>query len=91
MIKTKHELQYCLSCGIETDPDKNECECGSKNLVYGKLFKFSNKKIFCACGEEKFRMTLHLNRSPYYNKTYQCQGCGNVIGMQTYAENPYVD
>jgi hypothetical protein len=77
-----------MSCGNETDQDKDSCECGSRSFVYGNNLKFEDKKISCGCGNSKLTMSMHMNCNPYYYKTYKCD-CGSVIGTQTYYESPY--
>ena len=89
MIKT--ELEYCMKCGNENPQDREICECGGRNFVFGNKFKYINKKVVCDCGNDKFQMTMHFNMSPIYTRNYKCSGCGNIIGMQTYCENTFED
>lgn len=84
------EKEYCMICGNENSPDKEICECGGQNFVFGNKFSYVNKKVICNCGSDQFKMISHVNMNPIYNKTYQCE-CGNIIGIQTYYESPYYD
>lgn len=90
MIKTEFEKEYCMSCGKENPQDRAVCECGGRNFVFGDNFNLINNTIICGCGSDKFKMVSHVNMNPIHNKTYRCVKCNNTIGIQTYAENPYV-
>lgn len=89
MIKT--EKEYCMKCGNLNPQDREICECGGRNFVFGNNFTYENKKVVCGCGNDKFQMTFHMNANPIYTKNYKCSECGNIIGTQTYYESPYMD
>ncbi|MFW6008846.1 MAG: hypothetical protein ACOCP8_06235 [archaeon] len=89
MIKTEHEKEYCMKCGKLIEQSEKKCECGSKNFIFGDNFVYTKCKATCDCGNDKFQMISHVNRSPVYNKTYSCSECGNTIGIQTYYKSPY--
>lgn len=50
----KSELEYCMVCGNPNPPDREICECGGRNFVYGNNFKYENKKVVCDCGNDQF-------------------------------------
>ena len=87
----KSELEYCMVCGNPNPPDREICECGGRNFVYGNNFTYENKKAVCDCGNDQFQMTFHMNANPIYTKNYKCMKCGNVIGVQTYYKSEYYD
>lgn len=87
----KSELEFCMKCGEPNPPENPICKCGSRNFVFGNNFKYENKKVVCNCGCDQFKMTFHMNRNPIYTKNYQCVKCVNVIGVETYCENEYLD
>lgn len=91
MIKTKFEKEYCMTCGRENPQDREICECGGRNFVFGDNFHYHKKKgVTCGCGNNQFQMISHVNMNPIYNKTYRCVQCDNVIGVQTYYKSPYL-
>jgi hypothetical protein len=90
MTQPVYEHSYCMKCSTEVSQEQEVCECGSKSFVFGNAFTYEDKKVRCACGNDRFEMVMHINRSPYYNKTYRCGDCGNAIGVQRYVPNPYL-
>lgn len=77
-----------MKCGNENPQDREICECGGRNFVYGNNFTYIKENgVICNCGNNKFKMTFHFNMNPIYEKTYVCSECGNAIGMQTYCES----
>lgn len=90
MTKT-YEKEFCMVCGKENPQDREICECGGRNFVFGNKFTFENREVVCSCGNNRFQMTSHINMNPIYNKTYKCSKCGNSIGVQTYYKSPYYE
>lgn len=90
MIKTEFEKEFCMKCGKENPQDREICECGGRNFVFGDSFQYIDGKVICNCGNDKFKMITHINMNPIYNKTYRCSKCGNHIGVQIYYESPYL-
>lgn len=43
MIKT--EKEYCMKCGNLNPQDREICECGGRNFVFGNNFTYENKKV----------------------------------------------
>ena len=83
--------EFCLSCFKENPQDREICECGGRNFVFGDHIKLVDKQVVCDCGSTEFKMTFHMNCSPIYDKTYKCE-CGKCFGMQTYHksyDDPY--
>lgn len=89
-MKDKTVVEYCMECGDVNPQDKSVCKCGGKNFVFGSDFEYKNKGVTCNCGSDMFKMIAHINRSPYYDKTYRCKECGNIIGVQNY-HNSYIN
>ena len=86
------EIEFCMVCGEPNPPDREICECGGRNFVYGRNFTYSKEDgVICDCGSKEFQMTFHMNSNPIYTKNYKCVKCGNLIGVQTYYESPYMD
>ncbi len=91
MFITNHEKEYCMVCGNENPQDREVCQCGGRNFVFGSNFEYSKEQgVVCQCGSKEFKMVSHFNMNPIYNKTYRCNTCGNGIGVQTYYESPYL-
>jgi hypothetical protein len=84
----KHE--FCLSCFKENPQDREICECGGRNFVFGDYINIVDNQLVCDCGGKESRMVMHVNMSPIYNKSYACSGCGRGFGVQTYY-NEYED
>ncbi len=82
--------EYCMICGKENTQAQKICKCGGKSFVFGDDFTFVNKKVECGCGSDKFQMVMHMNRSPIHDSSHKCSKCNNVIGIQTYVENPFM-
>lgn len=87
MIQTRYNHEFCMECGRETDQEKDTCECGSRNFIYGNHFSYENKKAICECGNDTFKMVMHMNMSPIHNKSYQCSDCEKNVMVQTYIES----
>jgi len=90
-MNQKYEKEYCMVCGNINPQDREICECGGRNFVYGNKFTYEDKKVVCNCGSDQFKTTFHMNTNPIYIKNYKCIFCGNIIGMQTYYKSPYYD
>lgn len=87
MINTDYEKEYCMRCGNENPQDKEICDCGGRNFVFGNNFTYTLESgVVCDCRNRKFKMVSHINMNPIYNKTYKCDKCTNVIGVQVYCE-----
>ena len=87
-----NEIEYCMKCENKNPVDKEVCDCGGRNFVFGGIDTFTYTKeggATCNCGSKKFTMMAHINRNPIYDKTYMCASCGTVIGTQTYYKSPY--
>lgn len=88
MTRQTYELEFCMQCGEVPGREKDVCNCGSRNFIFGSNFTY-DKKAVCGCGNSKFEMVSHMNMSPIFNKTYKCTSCDNHVGMQTYFESPH--
>ena len=76
-----------MKCGKEQkgrDKDTSECECGSRNFIFGSNFTYEKGEPVCGCGSKDFEFRAHFNMSPIHTKNYQCAKCGNTIGTQIY-------
>jgi hypothetical protein len=89
MILTNSEVEFCMKCGNPNTPDREICECGGRNFVFGNDFIYKNKKVVCNCGNDKFEKISHVNMPPFYNATYKCSKCRNIVATQIYYESPY--
>mgnify|MGYP001248751108 FL=1 len=76
------EKEYCLECGNENPPEKEVCECGGRNFVWGDDIILKDGKIICKCGNDKFNFSMHMLFTKFGNTTYVCSECGNVVGKQ---------
>lgn len=85
------QKEYCLVCGKPNPPERAICDCGGRNFIYGRNFKYEDKKAICDCGCSDFAMTIHIDGKEYHTTNYVCKKCGNVIGTQTYCKNEYLD
>ena len=85
------EKVFCLKCkkDLSDIKDLKECECGSKNFVYGNTVIKTDNGFGCSCGSDKMSKVAHLNMNPTYISSYQCCGCGATISTETYYESPY--
>lgn len=84
------EIEYCMKCGKENNPDNSVCKCGGRDFVWGRNFTYSTENgVVCDCGNKQLKKISHVNMSPIYNTTYQCV-CGNIIKTQIYYESPYL-
>lgn len=90
MVNIEKEKEYCMSCGEDNPSDREICECGGRNFIFGKNFSLKDKKAVCNCSCDTFELVLSINRSPFHDKTYKCNKCDNTIGVQVYAENEYI-
>ena len=89
-MKKEYEKEYCMKCGNENPQDRDICDCGGRDFVFGNSFTYTLENgVICNCGNKKFKMTFHMNRNPIYDETYMCQACNNRIGIQTYCESQY--
>lgn len=86
MKEYKHE--FCLRCFNENPQDREVCECGGRNFVFGDHIGIVDKQVTCDCGGRQFKMVMHMNMTPIYNRTMKCEACGNCFGVQTY-QNDY--
>ncbi len=89
-MKTNTELEFCMDCGKVNPQDQEICKCGSRNFVFGNNFSYTDKKVICNCGNDKFKQTFHMSGNPIYTTNYKCTKCKNLIGVQTYYESPYI-
>ena len=78
--------EFCLSCFKENPQDREVCECGGRNFVFGDYINIVDGKIVCDCGGTEFEMVMHMNMSPIYNKSYACS-CSRGFGVQTYCKS----
>lgn len=85
VIIKEYKHEFCLKCLQENPQDREVCECGGRNFVFGDKINIVDGKVVCDCGATEFRMAMHMNMHPIYNKTYKCD-CGSHFGMQTYLE-----
>jgi hypothetical protein len=87
----EYEKEYCLKCGKENIKNKDVCECGSKDFVYGNNFTYTVKDgVVCNCGNKMFEKISHINANPHYITTYACTECNNTVVTETYYESPYL-
>lgn len=85
------EIEYCMKCANENPTDREMCTCGGRNFVFGQNFHYEKETgAVCNCGNNVFQMVGHINMNPIYNSTYKCVKCGNIVGVQTYYESPYL-
>jgi len=74
----------CYYCETELEEGK-ECNCEKskeqKGYITSNAVK-SEKGYKCACGNDRFRQTGHMDFSTYYSTTYKCSECENCIGVQ---------
>jgi len=68
MMNQKYEKEYCMVCGNINPQDREICECGGRNFIYGNNFTYENKKVICNCSNDQFKMTFHMNMNPIYTK-----------------------
>lgn len=80
------ELEFCLRCKKPNPPEREICECGSRNFVYGNNFSLKDGGVHCDCGSTSFNMVLHTNSNPS-RYVYKCSNCNNVIKKEYYKEN----
>jgi mRNA-degrading endonuclease HigB of HigAB toxin-antitoxin module len=79
--------EYCVKCGNKNVQNKEICDCGSKNFIFGNKFSYKDKKIICDCGSNEFQMIFHCNRDSIHNQTYECVKCKNIINYQCYIDD----
>ena len=83
---------FCMDCGKDLTGIENmeQCECGSKNFIYGNTVVKTEKGFACECGFEQMEEVAHINMAPKYITTYQCCGCNSSISTEVYYESPYL-
>lgn len=83
---------YCMKCGKDLTGIENmeQCECGSKDFIYGETVVKTEKGFACKCGSEQMEKCVHINMNPKYITTYKCCGCGARISTEVYYESPFV-
>ena len=86
------EKIFCMECKKELTSEKIEqCECGSKNFIFGNVV-VTDKGFACArCGSTKFRRAGHMMKNPYYLNEFECCDCGAYMATEIYYESPYLD
>jgi hypothetical protein len=83
---------FCMECkkDLSDKTEKfDECECGSKNFIYGNTVEKTEQGFACSCGCSQFRMIAHVNMNPRYIKTFSCDKCSASVSTETYYESPY--
>lgn len=82
---------FCMKCKKDLSDIENlkECECGSKDFVYGDTVIKKEKGFGCSCGATQMKNVAHINMNPTYISTYECSGCGAKISTETYYESLY--
>lgn len=80
---------FCMKCKKDlTNIEKlNQCECGSKDFIYGDTVTMSEGKFLCNCGCTEMEKIAHINMNPTYITTYECCECGAKISTETYFES----
>lgn len=84
----KYKFTFCLVCGKEIAEDKEECECGARDFVYGNNLKRIDGGFSC-CDNPSLKKTSHMNCNPIYHSLYVCDNCHTIVGTQCYYDNPY--
>lgn len=87
----ENQKVFCRKCKKDlSDIDNlNECECGSKDFIYGKTVVATDKGFRCSCGNELFKMVAHVDMTSRHISTYACEKCGESISTETYYKSPY--
>lgn len=78
------EVEFCTTCKKENPPDRDTCECGSRNFVYGGDISLEDDKLICRCGKTEFEFKLHINGGKIHERVFVCRSCSNVVKFQTY-------
>lgn len=86
VINKIYKREYCMSCKQENPQDREICECGSRNFIFGDGIVYKDGKFKCECGSEEFKFGIHLNMSPIYETVYTCLGCRTTVRTQEYAD-----
>jgi hypothetical protein len=86
-----YEKEYCMVCGNENPQDREVCDCGGRDFVFGDKFTYVDGKVICNCGSLEFRMSTHVDFNDFANTTYVCTKCGNPVAVQTHRDNYWDD
>ena len=91
VIKKQYKHEYCVKCKQENPQDREICECGGRNFIFGDSVVYQDDKFKCECGSEEFVLSTHMNMNPIHNSTYMCAECKSPVGVQTYVKDYYGD
>lgn len=89
------EKEFCLACKKPNPVDREICECGGRNFVYGRDFSLilnpltNETEIVCDCGGKEFSLKVSLGFTKYHERKYKCAKCNNVINIQENHESEY--
>ena len=86
-----YEHEYCMKCGNENPQDREVCDCGGRDFVFGDKFTYIDKRIVCNCGSTEFKMSTHMDFINFASTTYVCVNCKNPVAIQTYKDNLWGD
>lgn len=88
MEEQKIFCKECKMCLTDIDP-LEECECGSRNFIYGDTLVKVGEEIRCNCGATQMNKVAHYNLNPRYISIHKCCGCDATICTEVYYESPY--
>lgn len=80
MVKWK-----CYYCGKEVQ-ENEKCNCKKSKEMWRYITTNTVKtdeKYVCLCGYDKFKTVFHMDLSDSYSTTYECDKCGNRIGIHS--------
>ena len=80
------EKIFCARCKKDlSEIEKLEqCECGSRDFIFGKTIIPSDNGFVCSCGSTKLQRVEYIRMPSKFITSFKCVNCGADIGMEVY-------